>query len=434
VAMLSRATGHQMNRPMSVSLTTGRSSLFRRRFRAPCRYYKSNLHQPSGDRHVGTEPRRACRRVLHLPAMVREEFLRGVLTVIAVTMIAGCGGRTIEGSGGERVTGAGASSGGELGDASAGRIIIRGGDAGAGDPLGKGCVGNCPPVSCAPGYRAVASCCPSCEWCGLVSCPFFAACPAGEQPITAPGECCPSSCGVSGISTVLPNAGPCRGTAGPSMVRVPAPDGTTYCIDSTEVTIGQYAKFMIANAPVQSATAEPPYCSWNTTYTPSLWPMDGADEYPITLINWCDAFAYCKWAGKRLCGKIGGGPNAFVAFADATKSEWFNACSAGGTKAFPYGDVYDANACNDVDYSGPANSAPAPVASTTGCIGGYAGLYDMSGNVTELEDSCDGATGSNDRCRVRGGAAGANEGRCDDSSMVTQRGDNGISGFRCCAD
>jgi hypothetical protein len=33
----------------------------------------------------------------------------------------------------------------------------------------------------------------------------------------------------------------------------------------------------------------------------------GSGNFPITNVDWCDAYAYCAGIGKRLCGKIGGG-------------------------------------------------------------------------------------------------------------------------------
>jgi formylglycine-generating enzyme required for sulfatase activity len=213
---------------------------------------------------------------------------------------------------------------------------------------------------------------------------------------------------------------------------VPAPAGSSvafFCVDATEVTNGQYAQFLAANVPT---SAQDPWCAWNTSYTPPRgWPpAAGKDDYPVVYTWWCDAYAYCKWAGKRLCGGIGGGPSSFNGYADATQSEWYAACSAGGTRAYPYGNTYSASACN-------ASLGSAAVASGTepACEGGYPGLFDMSGNVDEWEDSCNGQTGVNDACRLRGGSYGfsdPNVVRCDYDNYVNRDDGSPNVGFRCC--
>ena len=51
-----------------------------------------------------------------------------------------------------------------------------------------------------------------------------------------------------------------------------------------------------------------------------------ADHHPIVWVDWCDAYAYCKGVGKRLCGAIGGGPVDFhTGYADTNQSQWYRA-------------------------------------------------------------------------------------------------------------
>ena len=161
-------------------------------------------------------------------------------------------------------------------------------------------------------------------------------------------------------------------------------------------------------------------------------------------MNWCDAYAYCQGVGKRLCGKIGGGSNASKDFANASLSEWYNACTSHGANAFPYGSEYDGQACNGSDYGNlhpSVSNTTLPVATFAGCqstVTGYAGVYDLSGNLWEWEDSCTGA-GETGACRLRGGSFFLNDVsdymRCD-ADYVDTRNPGGyfnIVGFRCCS-
>jgi len=76
---------------------------------------------------------------------------------------------------------------------------------------------------------------------------------------------------------------------------------------------------------------------------------------------------------------------------------------------YPYGDAFDAKACIGADFNGnpmfePGTDYPREVGSTASCQGGYPGLLDMSGNIWEWEDSCNGSNGNGDVCLTRGGS------------------------------
>ncbi|AKT43044.1 uncharacterized protein CMC5_072710 [Chondromyces crocatus] len=216
------------------------------------------------------------------------------------------------------------------------------------------------------------------------------------------------------------------------MVIAPVVGGGATCIDAYEVIQSEYNIFLQANPNIAGL---PAICAGNI-YQPSAgWPpADG--RHPVTYVDWCDAYAYCKYAGKHLCGKIGGGSNPPSAYADATQSEWFNACTGQGVNAYPYGNTYLPNQCVGADSALAGQLQlkripPAPLPPAPTCIGNAVGLQQMSGNAAEWEDSCN-ASG---QCRVRGGSSlsGAAALRCDASEFRDALDNSdGLVGFRCC--
>ena len=191
---------------------------------------------------------------------------------------------------------------------------------------------------------------------------------------------------------------------GPSMVTIPVPPGTCplapcapesvtkYCIDRTEVTQSQYAKFLAAAV---SPVFQGGECVLNQTFvpsadtggcTPSSFDASANPDHPVVCVDWCDASKYCEWAGKRLCGGIGG--IQVGGYQDSAKvSQWFNACSGSGTR-FPYGPDYEPETCNGADY---AAGSTIPVGGAEACAGvgpPFNAVYDMSGNVREWTDEC----------------------------------------------
>jgi formylglycine-generating enzyme required for sulfatase activity len=213
---------------------------------------------------------------------------------------------------------------------------------------------------------------------------------------------------------------------------------TSYCIDATEVTQLAYAVFWLSGSkPALSAA-----CSWKVGHLPSC-SFSSSSNLPVGCVDWCDAQRYCAWAGKRLCGAIGGGPAVFASGADPA-SEWYRACAGANGDAYPYGDVYEGQTCVTSDYDGVSGYQAQtdelqPAGSAAGCVGSVEGLHDMSGNVSEWVDACDdeAVAPQDQHCLDRSATYywSANENACDFAWTVDKRSDRYVDvGFRCCAD
>jgi hypothetical protein len=244
----------------------------------------------------------------------------------------------------------------------------------------------------------------SCKKCGTgATCKLDADCDTGNCAVTC--QPCPM-----GMISATSAAGP-------------------YCIDATEVTIGSYSAFLKSNPPLSLMDTS---CAGKTSYAPSNNLDLARPTYPVTYVDWCDAFAYCASLGRHLCGRIGRGATlGSVEVTDATKSEWYNACSRSGARAYPYGTNY-MQVCVDNQ-----TAVVGPVGAAANCVGGFTGLRDMSGNVQEWEDNCVPAGGSalQDRCKTRGGGYndGASAVACNATMALRRRNQSDdATGFRCC--
>jgi formylglycine-generating enzyme required for sulfatase activity len=326
------------------------------------------------------------------------------------------------------------------------------------DCAGNACVSNvCKTATCTDGVKNGSESDVDCGGTVCPKCTIGKACAAG-------GDCSSNACGNNQCACPV------------NMAIVARTNGTSYCVDTAEVTKGQYNKFISATVPV---TTQPPVCAGNTNFVPGgAWPPlqtpDGiAFSYamPVHYVDWCDGYAYCRWAGKQLCGQINGGPVPTTELADAGASAWYNACSAQGQKAWPYSTIYAAGQCNvtgdggagvgaaaggygyggvnqdegvytvaNCDLNGNIGSYADP-GGHGACLGGSVNLYQMSGNVAEWEDSCSAIDGGvNDQCRLRGGSYTANgdstQVRCDADRMLERVPTNAATlkdvGFRCC--
>jgi formylglycine-generating enzyme len=230
------------------------------------------------------------------------------------------------------------------------------------------------------------------------------------------------------------------------------PDGTCYWIDQTEVTVQQYTQFLAQHAkPVGWDTA----CTWKTT--PSDPANDTSDQCtvstsgesdpfhpakPIRCVDWCDARAFCKWAGKDLCSGV---DSDVIVTPNDLPDQWGGACSA---NALPYvnGSLPVYGACNVGLDAGQCfgilhqySCAPADVDSFPQCTG-PSGAVDMIGNVAEwvlqCGDSPDGGpVGGGSSCQHRGGSFAGNlvDETCYHVASNTRATRNREIGLRCCA-
>lgn len=269
---------------------------------------------------------------------------------------------------------------------------------------------------------------------------------------------------------------------GPALVMLPGPNATSYCMDARETTRGEYEIFLTAKG--TDTSGQPGECAWNGAYAPTLFTPSQAQEYPpdesphwcehqywevpadwpVACVDFCDALAYCEWAGKRLCGRIGG-PNkwgrVYVGFTDSAtidifkptvvslESEIYNACTQGGTTKYPYGDQYQAARCIDKTW---VMSQSALVTNTAerdchGTAAPFDAVHDLSGSLDEWQNMCGTWDVGNGNMALGCYNAGGNRYQDAYSGNNTPQQDCAVSGgtllaeqisqtmgIRCCAD
>jgi formylglycine-generating enzyme len=255
---------------------------------------------------------------------------------------------------------------------------------------------------------------------------LFAGCRIGFElePDAQPGS----------VITVPDGSERCPSGRGPSMSLVEQ----DFCVDNTEVTKAQYDEFL-ATAPTVDTSGR---CTFNTSYEIRDYVRIATTNpaQAVAGVDWCDARDFCTWAGKRLCGRIGGGGLAYDEHASA-QAQWYSACSRGGAQRFVYGDT--ARASCHLDDLDNATGNQAPVATYPECVLAGTNVYDLLGNVQEWTDACEttGASAGEDRCKVVGGvwyfgSSYVDCGFADPSGGAGIRRDvaEKHTGFRCCAD
>jgi formylglycine-generating enzyme required for sulfatase activity len=129
-----------------------------------------------------------------------------------------------------------------------------------------------------------------------------------------------------------------------------------FYIDRFEITTGRYAKFLAATG------ASRPPDGWESL------DLKSGDELPVVGVDWNDASAYCKWAGRRL----------------PTESEWEKAARGTDARRYPWGDTSPT-----LDQANFQNTSPEAYGGGLAKVGSRPagsspfGVQDLAGNASE---------------------------------------------------
>jgi formylglycine-generating enzyme required for sulfatase activity len=162
---------------------------------------------------------------------------------------------------------------------------------------------------------------------------------------------------------------------------------SAFYIDTFEVTNQQYAHFLALPRQERQRYTHPT-APVDKDYTPTYWqdPRLNGPQHPVTGVDWYDAYAYCRWAGKSL----------------PTEAQWEKAARGPHGREFPWGDTWTAAWSNNVESTlgqavldaehwirllGPLRLDTMPV--LTRPVGSFPlgvspyGVHDMGGNLWE---------------------------------------------------
>lgn len=142
----------------------------------------------------------------------------------------------------------------------------------------------------------------------------------------------------------------------------------SFWINQTEVTNGQYRLC------VQAGVCDPP--TEDTSFSRrQYYGNSGYDDYPVILVSWHQAAAYCQWVEARL----------------PTEAEWEYAARGPEGRMFPWGNEFDEKRLNYCDVNCQLATFNGDVEGTGDTVSvesfpdgaSWCGALDMAGNVNE---------------------------------------------------
>lgn len=215
------------------------------------------------------------------------------------------------------------------------------------------------------------------------------------------------------------------------LIEIRLPTAGCFFIDRAEVTVEQYGVFLAEASAIPAATRS---CEWNDDLSPACSAAERTatrPDLPVTCVDYCDAAAFCHWAGKTLCA------GDFAHPEDVRRSTWYAAC-AGPDRQVPYGGSFSASTCNGRGNplklcDGGQDCALVSAEQLTSCATPE-GVLHLTGNLEEWVDACNGSFGASDQCLVRGGST-ASQATLSCGTPLDARARDYRSprlGFRCC--
>ena len=146
-------------------------------------------------------------------------------------------------------------------------------------------------------------------------------------------------------------------------------------IGATEVTVGQFRKFVEATKYVTQAESDGLGAfavDPKERRAQLIWNKSGpevTDEHPVRFVSWEDARQFCEWLGRT----------ESLTYRLPTDAEWEYACRAGTTTRYSFGNSFD-----EAQVNASKTSRAPPLMPSGRFPANPFGLFDMHGNVNEI--------------------------------------------------